>query len=85
MVRLIYHTGRRDCTDLVMGHAWVEIDRELADVSDGNCRWICGCTGRASCRGIQDHRGMVGRRGCSLPYPSVESSLAAGEEEEAET
>ena len=85
MVRLIYHAGWIDCTDLVMGHARVEIDRELAYIPDGDGHWVCGGIGCASCRGIQDHRGVVGRRGCSLPYPWVESALAACEEEEAET
>jgi hypothetical protein len=66
-------------------HARVEIYRELAYIPDGGGRWVCGRIGCASCRGIPDRRGEVGRRGCSLPYPSVEPALAACEEEEAET
>ena len=68
-----------------MGHARVEIDRELAYVPGWDGMRVRGGLGRASVRVVSNDRGVVGRGGDPLPYPWVESALAAGEEEEAET
>ena len=75
MVRLIYHFGWGDCTDLVIGHARVEIDRELEDVPRGNGGWVCGRLGCPSRRDVSDDRGMVGRGGDPLPHPGLGTSL----------
>ena len=70
---------------LVIGHARVEIDGELAYIPGWDGVWVCGGLGCASVRVVSNDRGMVGRGGDPLPHPWVESALAACEEEEAET